>query len=82
MRKLYENFHILHFQKRIVSTETIRENTVFIFKVLLEKAIPNLTYTFSSLPIFIQAGPSYSKFSVISRQVSQKVLSGSWLFSN
>jgi hypothetical protein len=28
MRKLYENFHILHFQKRIVSAETIRENMV------------------------------------------------------
>ena len=28
MRKLYENFHILHFQKRIVSAETIRGNTV------------------------------------------------------
>jgi hypothetical protein len=30
MRKLYENFHIFHFQKRIVSAETIRGNTVFI----------------------------------------------------
>ena len=30
MRKLYENFHILHFQKRIVSEETIRGNTVYI----------------------------------------------------
>ena len=28
MRKLYENFHIFHFQKRIVSTETIPGNTV------------------------------------------------------
>jgi len=28
MQKLYENFHILHFQKEIVSTETIRGNTV------------------------------------------------------
>ena len=28
MQKLYENFHILHFQKRIVSAETIRGNTV------------------------------------------------------
>ena len=28
MRKLYENFQIFHFQKRIVSTETIRRNTV------------------------------------------------------
>ena len=28
MRKLYENFHIFHFQKRIVSAETIRGNTV------------------------------------------------------
>ena len=30
MQKLYENFHIFHFQKRIVSTEIIRENTVYI----------------------------------------------------
>ena len=29
MWKLYENFHIFHFQKRIVSAETIRENMVF-----------------------------------------------------
>ena len=28
MRKLYENFHIFHFQKRIVSVETIHRNTV------------------------------------------------------
>ena len=28
MRKLYENFHIFHFQKRIVSVETIRGNMV------------------------------------------------------
>ena len=29
MRKPYEDFHILYFQKRIVSAETIRGNTVF-----------------------------------------------------
>jgi hypothetical protein len=29
MRKLYEKFHILHFQKIKVSTETNRRNTVF-----------------------------------------------------
>ena len=28
MRKLYENFHIVYFQKRIVSPETIRGNMV------------------------------------------------------
>jgi hypothetical protein len=28
MRKLYENFHIFHFQKRIVSAETVRGNTI------------------------------------------------------
>ena len=28
MRKLYENFHIFYFQKRIVSAETIRGNKV------------------------------------------------------
>ena len=35
MRKLYENFHIFNFQKRIVSAETIRGNTVNIFPVFL-----------------------------------------------
>ena len=29
MQKLYENFHIFYFQKRIVSVETIRGNTVY-----------------------------------------------------
>ena len=29
MRKLYENFNIFRFQKRIASAETIRGNTVF-----------------------------------------------------
>jgi hypothetical protein len=42
MRKLYENFHVLHFQKRIVSAETIRGNTVFmksfIFTINLDNA--------------------------------------------
>ena len=33
MRKLYENFHILNFQKRIVSVETIRGNTISRFDV-------------------------------------------------
>ena len=28
MRKLYENSHIFHFQKRLVSADTIRGNTV------------------------------------------------------
>ena len=28
MQKLYENFHIFYFQKRIISAETIRGNTV------------------------------------------------------
>ena len=31
MRKLYENVHIFHFQKRIFSAETIRGNTVSLF---------------------------------------------------
>ena len=33
MRKLYENFKIFHFQKRIVSTETISRNTVLICNI-------------------------------------------------
>ena len=31
MRKLYENIHIFDFQKRIVSSETIRGNMVCLF---------------------------------------------------
>ena len=31
MRKLCENFHIFHFQKSIVSAETIRGNKVIFF---------------------------------------------------
>ena len=33
MRKLYENFHIFYFQKRIVSTETIRGNSVPVLRL-------------------------------------------------
>ena len=33
MRKLYENFHIFNFQKRIVSVETIRGNMIARFDV-------------------------------------------------
>ena len=33
MRKVYENFHILHFQKRIVSAEIICGNTVSVLDV-------------------------------------------------
>ena len=35
MRKLYENFHIFHFQKRIDSAETIHGNTVGEIMLLL-----------------------------------------------
>jgi hypothetical protein len=33
MRKLYENFHFFHFQKRIVSAETIRGNSVVLKQI-------------------------------------------------
>ena len=33
MRKLFENFQIFHFQKRIVSAETIRGNTVSLYEL-------------------------------------------------
>ena len=40
MWKVYENFHIFYFQKRIVSAETIRRNTVSQSNVhVREKAI-------------------------------------------
>ena len=35
MLKLYENFHIFHFQKIIVSAETVRGNTVCTMHVLV-----------------------------------------------
>ena len=37
MQKLYENFHIFHFQKRIVSAETIPGNTVVVAVTVLTK---------------------------------------------
>jgi hypothetical protein len=40
MKKLYENFHIFHFQKRIVSAETIRGYTVVNFFVNI--CVPNI----------------------------------------
>ena len=36
MWKLFENFHILHFQKKIVSAETICGNTVILNDLLNE----------------------------------------------
>ena len=45
MRKLYENFHIFHFQKRIVSAETIRGITVCVIKgVSILKACLDYSY--------------------------------------
>ena len=35
MRKLYENFHILYFQKRIVSADTIRGNKVHKTRIMI-----------------------------------------------
>ena len=35
MQKLYENFHIFHFQKRTFSAETIRGNTVVHMSIIL-----------------------------------------------
>ena len=39
MRKLYENFHIFYLQKRIVSAEAIRGNTVCVRTFKLKKNI-------------------------------------------
>ena len=39
MQKIYENFHIFHFQKRIVSAETIRGNTVNVKSVCNDMSI-------------------------------------------
>ena len=41
MRKLYENFHIFHFQKRIVSAETIRGKTVTQTQIKKKIKLPN-----------------------------------------
>ena len=40
MRKMYENFHIFHFQKRIVSAETICGNTVYYSQLILSLTLP------------------------------------------
>ena len=48
-QKLYENFYNFHFQKRIASTETIRENTVikgFTNKNFYERKKNNPIYPF------------------------------------
>ena len=42
MRKLYENLHIFYFQKRIVSAETIRGNTVIFRNEYLAHRIQQL----------------------------------------
>jgi hypothetical protein len=55
MRKLYANFHIFYFQKRIVSAETIRGNTVAYFDPI--KYIYKIKFIFF-LPI------SYAPFKV------------------
>ena len=39
MRKLYENIHIFHFQKRIFSAETVRGNTTYVNKLKLPHEI-------------------------------------------
>ena len=39
MRKLYENFHIFQFQKRIVFEETICENTEVNFHSLISQLV-------------------------------------------
>ena len=56
MRKLYEIFKILQFQKRIVSAETIRGNTVF------EQVLMNfkIGYGFYNIPKII-IKPNYFK---------------------
>ena len=47
LRKLYENIYIFQPQKRIVSAETIRGNTVPIFKVIF--LFTNIQLKFSSI---------------------------------
>ena len=61
MRKLYENFHIFHFQKRIVSAETIRGNTVlkpgkllyFIKVSKIAKFQSKFVKNYQNLPVFV-----------------------------
>ena len=44
MRKLYEIFHILHFQKRKVSAETIHGNTVPNLKALAQNTTNDIIF--------------------------------------
>ena len=52
MRKLYKNFHIFHFKKRIVSAETIRGNTIlqkpFYLAQISLKFTPKFKFKFST----------------------------------
>ena len=51
MRKLNENIHIFHFQKRIVSAETIFGNTVVLiceFDQFCQKVVQQLLYQHDS----------------------------------
>ena len=43
MQKLYENVHIFHFQKRIVSAKTIRGNIVSNIAELIQREKKDLT---------------------------------------
>ena len=53
MWKLYENFHIFHFQKRIVSAETIRGNTVIKSQQVRGNDITHSLSTFCPLEIVL-----------------------------
>jgi hypothetical protein len=46
MRQLYENFHIFYFQKRKVSSETKRRNTVDMLERLKTKASKVFCFVF------------------------------------
>ena len=46
MWKLYENFYIFYFQKRIVSAETIRGNTVYLVNIKSKVEISSIFVAF------------------------------------
>ena len=67
MQKPYENFHIFHFQKRIVSAETIRGNTwiffflciVFDMLIKISSKIKKLKYLLSNIVIEVKVKKCY-----------------------
>ena len=67
MRKLYENVHIFHFQKRIVSPKTIRGYTVCEFQENIPAASMNsmlLQKIFQSIVLFLSSPKARKSYEI------------------